>query len=160
MLKKMVELPGTHWVKRRTYRVTTTQVEPTCEYAKIHGMVKENEYNLELGAKVGSRWQSQNQTLDLETTGSHPAPNVLKFSRLQADGRLGHPLLYSDYEKCSIVRIMKKDSSEYRCDMLLLNEAAKNDPPTECEERFKTYCTGTPVEVYRSSCEATGAEAM
>uniref|UniRef100_A0A0K8RBY6 Putative salivary lipocalin n=1 Tax=Ixodes ricinus TaxID=34613 RepID=A0A0K8RBY6_IXORI len=31
---KLVELNGTHWVKRRTYNVTTSQRAPTCEYAK------------------------------------------------------------------------------------------------------------------------------
>ncbi|XP_040070911.1 uncharacterized protein LOC8053895 [Ixodes scapularis] len=157
---KIVELPGRHWVKKRTYSVTTKMGAPTCEYAQIQSKVKENEYTLELGAKFGSKRVSNQQTLFLETTGKHPAPNVLNFTRQSADGRLGHPLLYSDYEKCSIVRITKKDSSEYRCDMLLLDEAAKNDPPTECEKRFTTYCTGTPVEVYSSDCEATGAEAV
>uniref|UniRef100_A0A0K8RA70 Putative salivary lipocalin n=1 Tax=Ixodes ricinus TaxID=34613 RepID=A0A0K8RA70_IXORI len=157
---KTVELGGRHWVKRRTYTVRTHMGEPICEYAQIHGKVKDNEYTLELGAKIGSRWTSKNQTLLLETTGQHPAPNVLNFTRLSADGRLGHPLLYSDYQNCSIVRIMKKNSTEYRCDMLLLNEAAKNSPPSECEERFKRYCNGTAIEVYSSSCETTGAEAM
>ncbi|EEC16377.1 hypothetical protein IscW_ISCW012728, partial [Ixodes scapularis] len=48
--------------------------ESTCEYAQIHGKVKENEYTLELGAKYGSMWSSKNQTMFLETTGQHPAP--------------------------------------------------------------------------------------
>uniref|UniRef100_A0A0K8RGC7 Putative salivary lipocalin n=1 Tax=Ixodes ricinus TaxID=34613 RepID=A0A0K8RGC7_IXORI len=158
---QMVELPGTHWVKRRTYKVTTTPEEPKCEYAEIHGKVEKYTYTLELGAKVGSRWQSQNQTLELEISGSHTLPNVLRFSRLKADGRLGHPLLYSDYGKCSIVRIKKKDSSVYVCDMLLLNEAADNDPPAVCLEKFNKYCTGTTVvEAYSSSCKTKGAEAL
>uniref|UniRef100_A0A0K8RGJ0 Putative salivary lipocalin n=1 Tax=Ixodes ricinus TaxID=34613 RepID=A0A0K8RGJ0_IXORI len=157
---QMVQLPGTHWVKRRTYKVTTTPEEPTCEYAIIHNKLNEKQYTLELGAKVGSKWRSQNQTLELQTTGGHTVPNVLSFSRLQAEGRMGHPLLYSDYKECSIVRIKKKDPSEYVCALLLLNEAAKNEPPSECKERFKTYCKGEAVEVYRSSCVTTGAEAM
>uniref|UniRef100_A0A147BXJ7 Putative salivary lipocalin n=1 Tax=Ixodes ricinus TaxID=34613 RepID=A0A147BXJ7_IXORI len=157
---KLVGLSGTHWVKRRTYNVTTESGEVTCEYAKILGKVGENEYNLQLGAKIGSTWTSGNQTLFLEKTGNHTAPNVLNFTRLSVDGRLGHPLLYSDYTNCSIVRIMKNNSDEYRCDMLLFNEAAKNDPPSDCEKRFEMYCTGTPVEVYSSSCEETGAERL
>uniref|UniRef100_A0A0K8R874 Putative salivary lipocalin n=1 Tax=Ixodes ricinus TaxID=34613 RepID=A0A0K8R874_IXORI len=158
---KLVELNGTHWVKRRTYNVTTSQRAPTCEYAKIHGKGKENEYTLELGAKWGSgRWTSQNQTLLLETTGNHSAPNVLNFTRLSGDGRQGHPLLYSDYGNCSIVRIKRRDPNEYVCDLLLLNGAAKHEPPSECEERFKKYCKGDAVEVYDSSCEKAEAEAM
>ncbi|CAN7997761.1 unnamed protein product, partial [Ixodes pacificus] len=50
------------------------QGKPTCEYAKILGKVKENEYTLELGAKLGSGWTSNQQKLFLETTGEHPAP--------------------------------------------------------------------------------------
>uniref|UniRef100_V5GZQ8 Salivary lipocalin n=1 Tax=Ixodes ricinus TaxID=34613 RepID=V5GZQ8_IXORI len=89
---KLVELNGRHWVKKRTYNITTPEGAPTCEYAKIHGKMTENEYTLELGAKLGSgRWTSQNQTLLLETTGLHPAPNVLNFTRLRADGPLGSP---------------------------------------------------------------------
>uniref|UniRef100_A0A147BI24 Putative salivary lipocalin n=1 Tax=Ixodes ricinus TaxID=34613 RepID=A0A147BI24_IXORI len=106
----LVGLSGTHWVKRRTYNVTTESGEVTCEYAKILGKVGENEYNLQLGAKIGSTWTSGNQTLFLEKTGNHTAPNVLNFTRLSVDGRLGHPLLYSDYTNCSIVRIMKNNS--------------------------------------------------
>uniref|UniRef100_A0A0K8RGJ4 Putative salivary lipocalin n=1 Tax=Ixodes ricinus TaxID=34613 RepID=A0A0K8RGJ4_IXORI len=157
---KLVELGGTHWVKRRTYNVTTKSGEVTCEYAKILSKVEENEYNLQLGAKIGSKWTSGNQTLFLEKTGKHTAPNVLNFTRLSADGRLGHPLLYSDYTNCSIVRIMKNNSDVYRCDLLLLNEAAEYEPPSECKDRFKRYCNGTVFEVYNSRCGTTGAEAM
>uniref|UniRef100_A0A0K8RA48 Putative salivary lipocalin n=1 Tax=Ixodes ricinus TaxID=34613 RepID=A0A0K8RA48_IXORI len=157
---KLVGLSGRHWVKRRTYNVTTQVGEPTCEYAEIRGKVKENEYTLELGAYLGSKWTSKNQTLFLEITSDHQAPNVLNFTRLTADGRLGHPLLYSDYENCSIVRIKKTDPSVYVCDLLLLNGAAKDEPPRECKERFEKYCKGAAVEVYRSSCETTEAEAM
>uniref|UniRef100_V5GME0 Putative licpodalin-4 1 n=1 Tax=Ixodes ricinus TaxID=34613 RepID=V5GME0_IXORI len=112
---KLVELNGSHWVKKRTYNVTTPYGAPTCEYAKIHGKGTENEYTLELGAKWGSgRWTSQNQTLLLETTGHHSAPNVLNFTRLSGDGRQGHPLLYSDYGNCSIVRIKEKGPERVR----------------------------------------------
>uniref|UniRef100_V5GJ04 Putative lipocalin n=1 Tax=Ixodes ricinus TaxID=34613 RepID=V5GJ04_IXORI len=55
---KLVGLSGTHWVKRRTYNVTTESGEVTCEYAKILGKLGENEYNLQLGAKIGSTWTS------------------------------------------------------------------------------------------------------
>uniref|UniRef100_A0A0K8R856 Putative salivary lipocalin n=1 Tax=Ixodes ricinus TaxID=34613 RepID=A0A0K8R856_IXORI len=157
---KLVELGGTHWVKRRTYNVTTERGKVTCEYAKILGKVKENEYDLQLGAKIGSTWTSGNQTLFLEKTGNHTAPNVLNFTRLSVDGRLGHPLLYSDYKNCSIVRIMKNNSDVYRCDLLLLNGAAKNEPPKECEKKFETYCKGPAVEVYNRSCGTKGAEAI
>uniref|UniRef100_V5H788 Putative licpodalin-4 1 n=1 Tax=Ixodes ricinus TaxID=34613 RepID=V5H788_IXORI len=156
---KLAELGGTHWVKRRTYEVTTLQGKSTCEYAKILDKVKENEYTLQLGAKLGSKWTSNQQTLFLETTEPHLAPNVLKFTRLRADGPLGHPLLYSDYENCHIVRIKKKDSTGYFCDLLLTNEAAKGSPPTDCEKRFEEYCKGTPIEVYSSSCDEQGAKA-
>uniref|UniRef100_A0A0K8R8K6 Putative salivary lipocalin n=1 Tax=Ixodes ricinus TaxID=34613 RepID=A0A0K8R8K6_IXORI len=151
---KLVKLGGRHWVKRRTYNVTTPRGAPTCEYAEILDTEKENEYTLRLGAKLGSKWTSGNQTLLLKITGSHPAPNVLNFTRLSADGGQGHPLLYSDYENCSVVRIKKRDLSVYVCDLLLWNEAAKNKPPKKCEEKFKTYCNGTAVEVYDNSCEA------
>nr|AAY66754.1 putative secreted protein [Ixodes scapularis] len=157
--RKLAELGGTHWVKRRTYEVTTLQGKPTCEYAKILDKVKEDVYNLELGAKLGSKWTSKQQTLSLETTDSHPAPNVLKFTRLRADGRLGHPLLYSDYKNCHIVRIKKKDSEEYRCDLLLTNGAAKQNPPPECETKFQEYCSGIPVEVYSDDCDKKSPEA-
>uniref|UniRef100_A0A6B0V0V5 Putative salivary lipocalin n=1 Tax=Ixodes ricinus TaxID=34613 RepID=A0A6B0V0V5_IXORI len=150
---KLVELGGRHWVKRRTYIVTTPQGKPTCEYAEILGTLVGNVYTLKLGAKFGSRWTSANQTLLLVTTGNHSAPNVLNFIRLSADGPLGHLLLYSDYRDCHIVRIMKKNSTDYRCDMLLTKEAAKSSPPDECEKRFTQYCQGTPVEVYRNSCD-------
>uniref|UniRef100_A0A0K8R894 Putative salivary lipocalin n=1 Tax=Ixodes ricinus TaxID=34613 RepID=A0A0K8R894_IXORI len=153
---KLVELGGRHWVKRRTYNITTPQGKPTCEYAEIHGKVEENEYTLELGAKLGSGWTSQNQTLFLETTGNHSAPNVLNFTRLRADGRQGHPLLYSNYKDCHIVRIKKNNSDVYICGLLLTNEAANENPPDECERRFKEYCPGDPVEVYSSSCNETG----
>uniref|UniRef100_A0A0K8RA65 Putative salivary lipocalin n=1 Tax=Ixodes ricinus TaxID=34613 RepID=A0A0K8RA65_IXORI len=156
---KLVELSGTHWVKRRTYNVTTKSGEVTCEYAKILGKVGENVYTLQLGAKIGSTWTSGNQTLLLEKSGNHSAPNVLNFTRLSADGPLGHPLLYSDYRKCHIVRIMKKNSTDYRCDMLLTMEAAKSDPPADCETKFKKYCPGDAVEVYRSDCDETGPRA-
>uniref|UniRef100_V5H9G8 Putative lipocalin n=1 Tax=Ixodes ricinus TaxID=34613 RepID=V5H9G8_IXORI len=53
---KLVELGGRHWVKRRTYNITTPQGKPTCEYAEIHGKLEENKYTLELGAKLGSGW--------------------------------------------------------------------------------------------------------
>uniref|UniRef100_A0A0K8R8B1 Putative salivary lipocalin n=1 Tax=Ixodes ricinus TaxID=34613 RepID=A0A0K8R8B1_IXORI len=33
---KLVELCGRHWVKRRTYNITTPQGKPTCEYAEVH----------------------------------------------------------------------------------------------------------------------------
>uniref|UniRef100_A0A0K8R8I4 Putative salivary lipocalin n=1 Tax=Ixodes ricinus TaxID=34613 RepID=A0A0K8R8I4_IXORI len=157
---KLVKLRGRHWVKRRTYNVTTEWGEPTCEYAEIIKKVPGNKYTLQLGAKIGSTWTSANQTLLLKKTGRHPAPNMLNFTRLRADGRQGHLLLYSNYRNCSIVRIMKKNSTVYVCDLLLRNRAAKNDPPKECEEKFKTYCNGTAIEVYNSSCEAKGTEAM
>uniref|UniRef100_A0A0K8R910 Putative salivary lipocalin n=1 Tax=Ixodes ricinus TaxID=34613 RepID=A0A0K8R910_IXORI len=155
---KMVELGGKHWVKKRTYKVTTQEGEPTCEYAEILAKVTENEYTLKLGAKLGSRWTSNQQKLILEITGEHPAPNVLKFTRLRADGPLGHPLLYSDYNKCHIVRIMKKNSEDYVCDLLLTNEAAKESPPTDCEEKFTKYCPGTPIEVYKAGCDKPGTK--
>uniref|UniRef100_A0A0K8RA76 Putative salivary lipocalin n=1 Tax=Ixodes ricinus TaxID=34613 RepID=A0A0K8RA76_IXORI len=157
---KLVELNGTHWVKKRTYNVTTSEGAPTCEYAKIHGKVEKAKYTLELGAKWGSgRWTSQNQTLLLETTGNHSAPNVLYFTRLMADGPLGHPLLYSDYETCHIVRIMKKNSTDYRCDLLLTNGAAKQNPPADCERKFNEYCHGPRFEVYSDDCDKTGQTA-
>lgn len=70
-------------------------------------------------------------------------------------------IYYYDHIKKNVLFKIRTDKfsdqtlifSEYRCDMLLSDEAAKNDPPTTCEEKFKTYCTGTPVEVYSSSCE-------
>uniref|UniRef100_A0A0K8R647 Putative salivary lipocalin n=1 Tax=Ixodes ricinus TaxID=34613 RepID=A0A0K8R647_IXORI len=34
---KVVNLSGRHWVKKRTYNVTTEKGLPTCEYAKIYG---------------------------------------------------------------------------------------------------------------------------
>uniref|UniRef100_A0A6B0V1H2 Putative salivary lipocalin n=1 Tax=Ixodes ricinus TaxID=34613 RepID=A0A6B0V1H2_IXORI len=151
--RKMVKLAGRHWVKKRTYNVTTPKGKPTCEYAEIIKKVPGNKYTLKLGAKLKSRWTSANQTLLLVKTGNHSAPNVLNFIRLSADGPLGHPLLYSDYRDCHIVRIMKKNSTDYRCDMLLTKEAAKSSPPDECEKRFTQYCQGTPVEVYRNSCD-------
>uniref|UniRef100_A0A6B0V136 Putative salivary lipocalin n=1 Tax=Ixodes ricinus TaxID=34613 RepID=A0A6B0V136_IXORI len=150
---KLVKLRGRHWVKRRTYNITTPKGKPTCEYAKILDKVEENVYTLKLGAKLKSRWTSANQTLLLKKTGNHSAPNMLNFTRLSADGPLGHLLLYSDYQDCHIVRIMKKNSTDYRCDMLLTKEAAKRSPPDECEKRFTQYCQGTPVEVYRNSCD-------
>uniref|UniRef100_A0A0K8R866 Putative salivary lipocalin n=1 Tax=Ixodes ricinus TaxID=34613 RepID=A0A0K8R866_IXORI len=157
---KLVELNGTHWVKKRTYNITTPEGAPTCEYAKIHGKGTEKEYTLELGAKLGSgRWTSQNQTLLLETTGNHSAPNVLNFTRLMADGPLGHPLLYSDYKKCHIVRIMKKNSTDYRCDLLLTKDAAKQSPPADCEGKFNEYCRGPRFEVYSDDCDKTGQTA-
>ncbi|XP_040070929.1 uncharacterized protein LOC115318275 [Ixodes scapularis] len=155
---KLVQLRGRHWVKKRTYEVTTPKGKPTCEYAEILDEVKENEYTLELGAKLGSEWTTNQQALSLETTNPHSAPNVLKFTRLRADGPLGHPLLYSDYQDCHIVRIKKKDSTDYRCDMLLTNEAAKKSPPTDCEEKFTKYCKGASYEVYSTSCDETGTK--
>uniref|UniRef100_A0A6B0V3H3 Putative salivary lipocalin n=1 Tax=Ixodes ricinus TaxID=34613 RepID=A0A6B0V3H3_IXORI len=157
---KRVKLRGRHWVKRRTHNVTTEWGEPTCEYAEIIKKVPGNKYTIKLGAKLGSRWTSGNQTLFLKKTGSHPAPNMLNFTRLRADGRQGHLLLYSNYRNCSIVRIKRRDPNEYVCDLLLLNGAAKHEPPSECEERFQKYCKGDAVEVYDSSCEKAEAEAM
>uniref|UniRef100_A0A0K8R8G9 Putative salivary lipocalin n=1 Tax=Ixodes ricinus TaxID=34613 RepID=A0A0K8R8G9_IXORI len=155
--KELVELGGRHWVKSRTYEVKTKKGEPTCEYAEIYGQATtEVGYTLELGAKLGSTWTSKNQTLLLEMTAPHTEPNVLKFTRLSADGPLGHPLLYSDYEKCHIVRIKKKNSQDYRCDLLLTNEAAKQSPPAACETKFKEYCKGPRYEVYKSNCDETG----
>uniref|UniRef100_A0A0K8R8A7 Putative salivary lipocalin n=1 Tax=Ixodes ricinus TaxID=34613 RepID=A0A0K8R8A7_IXORI len=156
---KLVELGGTHWVKRRTYNVTTQIGEPTCEYAKILDKVKENVYTLQLGAKIGSTWRSGNQTLLLEKTGNHSAPNVLNFTRLRDDGPLDHPLLYSDYEKCHIVRIMKNNSEDYRCDLLLTNDAAKQNPPTDCEKKFNDYCQGPQIEVYSDDCDEAAPKA-
>uniref|UniRef100_A0A0K8RI78 Putative salivary lipocalin n=1 Tax=Ixodes ricinus TaxID=34613 RepID=A0A0K8RI78_IXORI len=153
---KLVELDGKHWVKKRTYKVMTQEVEPTCEYAEILKKVKETEYTLKLGAKLGSRWTSNQQPLFLETTDKHPAPNVLKFIRLRDDGPLGHPLLYSDYKECHIVRIKKKGSEEYRCDLLLTNDAAKRSPPSDCETKFNKYCQGPQIEVYSNDCDKTG----
>uniref|UniRef100_A0A6B0V227 Putative salivary lipocalin n=1 Tax=Ixodes ricinus TaxID=34613 RepID=A0A6B0V227_IXORI len=152
---KLVKLRGRHWVKRRTYNVTTEWGEPTCEYAKIIKKVPENKYNLKLGAKLGSTWTSGNQTLLLEKTGNHSAPNVLNFTRLSADGRQGHPPLYSNYKDCHIVRIKKNNSGAYICDLLLTNEAANKNPPDDCEKKFTKYCLGDPVEVYNSSCNET-----
>uniref|UniRef100_V5IDJ3 Putative licpodalin-4 1 n=1 Tax=Ixodes ricinus TaxID=34613 RepID=V5IDJ3_IXORI len=155
--KTLVELSGKHWVKKRTYSITTPQGEPTCEYAEILGKTTTGDgYTLKLGAKLGSRWTSNTQTLFLKTSEPHPAPNVLEFTRLKDDGPLGHPLLYSDYKECHIVRILKKNSPVYRCDMLLTKEAAKIDPPADCETKFKQYCPGAAVEVYMSSCDKTG----
>uniref|UniRef100_A0A6B0UQF6 Putative salivary lipocalin n=1 Tax=Ixodes ricinus TaxID=34613 RepID=A0A6B0UQF6_IXORI len=79
---KLVKLRGRHWVKRRTYNITTPKGKPTCEYAKILDKVEENVYTLKLGAKLKSRWTSANQTLLLKTTGNHSAPNMLNFTRL------------------------------------------------------------------------------
>uniref|UniRef100_A0A0K8R876 Putative salivary lipocalin n=1 Tax=Ixodes ricinus TaxID=34613 RepID=A0A0K8R876_IXORI len=158
--RKLVKLAGRHWVKKRTYNVTTPKGKPTCEYAEILKKLTGNRYTLKLGAKFGSNWTSGNQTLLLKKTGDHLAPNVLNFTRLSADGPLGHPLLYSDYKTCHIVRIMKKNSTDYRCDLLLLNGAAKNEPPKECEKKFETYCKGPAVEVYNRSCGTKGAEAI
>uniref|UniRef100_A0A147BXD4 Putative salivary lipocalin n=1 Tax=Ixodes ricinus TaxID=34613 RepID=A0A147BXD4_IXORI len=152
---KLVKLGGTHWVKRRTYNVTTKLVNVTCEYAKILKKMTEKRYTLQLGAKFESKWTSRNQTLLLKKTGKHSAPNVLNFTRLSADGRQGHPLLYSDYKVCHIVRIKKNNSDVYLCDLLLTNEAANEDPPADCETKFTEYCPGVPVEVYSSSCNET-----
>uniref|UniRef100_V5ICA9 Putative licpodalin-4 1 n=1 Tax=Ixodes ricinus TaxID=34613 RepID=V5ICA9_IXORI len=153
---RLVKLGGRHWVERRTYNVTTPRGAPTCEYAEILKKVKENRYILKLGAKFESnRWTSKNQTLLLKRTGNHSAPNVLNFTRLSADGRQGHPLLYSNYKDCHIVRIKKNNSDVYICDLLLTNEAANKNPPHDCETKFKEYCLGTPVEVYSRSCNET-----
>uniref|UniRef100_V5GK44 Putative licpodalin-4 1 n=1 Tax=Ixodes ricinus TaxID=34613 RepID=V5GK44_IXORI len=156
---KLVELGGRHWVKRRTYNITTPQGKPTCEYAEILGKVNENVYTLQLGAKIGSTWRSANQTLLLVKTGNHSAPNVLNFTRLRADGPLNHPLLYSDYQDCHIVRIMKKNSTDYRCDMLLTKEAAKRSPPADCEGKFNEYCRGPRFEVYSDDCDEAAPKA-
>uniref|UniRef100_A0A0K8R926 Putative salivary lipocalin n=1 Tax=Ixodes ricinus TaxID=34613 RepID=A0A0K8R926_IXORI len=152
---KLVKLGGRHWVKRRTYNVTKFE-KVTCEYAEILKRARKDKYTLKLGAKLESNWTSGNQTLLLKKTGDHLAPNVLNFTRLSDDGPLGHPLLYSNYKDCHIVRIMKKNSTEYRCDLLLTNGAAKQAPPPDCETRFKKYCPGTPVEVYSNDCDNTG----
>uniref|UniRef100_V5GK19 Putative lipocalin n=1 Tax=Ixodes ricinus TaxID=34613 RepID=V5GK19_IXORI len=69
---KLVELSGTHWVKRRTYNVTTKSGEVTCEYAKILRTRWEKmytPYNWE--TEIGSTWTSGNQTLFLEKSGNH-----------------------------------------------------------------------------------------
>uniref|UniRef100_A0A0K8RGC9 Putative salivary lipocalin n=1 Tax=Ixodes ricinus TaxID=34613 RepID=A0A0K8RGC9_IXORI len=152
---KLVKLGGTHWVKRRTYNVTTKSGKVTCEYAKILKKVTEKKYILQLGAKFESKWTSKNQTLLLKKTRNHSAPNVLNFTRLSADGRQGHPLLYSNYKDCHIVRIKKNNSDVYICDLLLTNEAANKNPPDDCETKFKEYCLGTPVVVYNSTCNET-----
>uniref|UniRef100_V5HY49 Putative secreted protein n=1 Tax=Ixodes ricinus TaxID=34613 RepID=V5HY49_IXORI len=76
---KLVELGGRHWVKRRTYTVRTQMGEPICEYAQIHGKVKDNEYTLELGAKKGiPGGQSKNTNTVL---GNHrPTPSTERSS--------------------------------------------------------------------------------
>uniref|UniRef100_A0A0K8RKY7 Putative salivary lipocalin n=1 Tax=Ixodes ricinus TaxID=34613 RepID=A0A0K8RKY7_IXORI len=153
--RKLVKLGGRHWVKRRTYNVTKFG-KVTCEYAEILKRVRKDKYTLKLGAKLESKWTSANQTLLLKKTGNHSVPNLLNFTRLSDDGPLGHPLLYSNYKDCHIVRIMKKNSTEYRCDLLLTGGAAKEDPPRDCKAKFEEYCKGTTYEVYSTSCNETG----
>uniref|UniRef100_V5H152 Putative licpodalin-4 1 n=2 Tax=Ixodes ricinus TaxID=34613 RepID=V5H152_IXORI len=129
---KSVELGGRHWVKRRTYTVTTSTGGPTCEYAQINGKVKENEYALELGAKFRSMWISRNLNIVVwKPPGQHPRAERAQFYQTKAmtDHWVIHfyTLITKD---CHIVRIIEKRITyKYnRCDLLLTDGGCKRRP--------------------------------
>uniref|UniRef100_A0A023FR42 Putative lipocal-1 1 n=1 Tax=Amblyomma cajennense TaxID=34607 RepID=A0A023FR42_AMBCJ len=82
------------------------------------------------------------------------------YARLRETGKwpMNYTLIYSDYQNCSVFRVLQIDGG-YGCMVLLTNSTAYTGMPEECQRVFNDTCTlcnhTTFEQVFNNSCHRT-----
>uniref|UniRef100_A0A0K8R7M9 Putative salivary lipocalin n=1 Tax=Ixodes ricinus TaxID=34613 RepID=A0A0K8R7M9_IXORI len=154
------------WLYYRTYRRETDGSEHTCVSAKVsENQPIGNVYEFLQEYRVGTEDRSTKKTVTLYATpyktATHAAErendNAMRVSHKKdaQDGK-SYQLIYSDYNKCDILRVLD-ESNGHACELYLHSNAVDDGVPPECESVYGNACgndhSSYKQRVYYSSCK-------
>ncbi|CAN7998081.1 unnamed protein product, partial [Ixodes pacificus] len=146
------------WMFYRSYSENTRGSPHSCVYANVEEKkTGENFYRFEQGYTFSMGDQNQTQTLKLfatpfkmESLYTHKRrekDNAMNVTRAEG-GRTGrlYQLVYSDYSKCDILRVLDRNSG-YACELYLHDKAVEGGVPQYCKTVYGNAC-GKDEESY------------
>uniref|UniRef100_V5ICV6 Putative lipocalin-2 1 n=1 Tax=Ixodes ricinus TaxID=34613 RepID=V5ICV6_IXORI len=154
------------WLYYRTYKRETRGSKHTCVYAKVsENQPNENVYKFVQGYRLGNETTSTKISMTLYATPykteRHAAErqknNAMRVSQNKdAKTGKGYQLIYSDYERCDILRVLD-ESNGHACELYLHSKVVDNGVPPKCEKVYGNACGKDDVSytqrVYYSWCK-------
>nr|AAY66747.1 putative secreted protein [Ixodes scapularis] len=154
------------WLYYRTYKRETDGSEHTCVYAKVsENQPNGNVYEFVQKFRLGKETTSQQRAVTLYATpyktemhaNEREKDNAMLVSQTKgAQTGKKYQLIYSDYTKCDILRVLD-ESNGHACELYLHSTAVDGDVPAECESVYGNACgkdeTSYKQQVYYSWCK-------
>uniref|UniRef100_V5GMV6 Putative lipocalin-2 1 n=1 Tax=Ixodes ricinus TaxID=34613 RepID=V5GMV6_IXORI len=160
------------WMIYRTYLRRTNSKKHTCVYAIVKSQEEDGLYMFEQGYAVEENGNTntdiKKETLyastyktDLQTylnvQKTRDKDNAMRVHREKSStGGKEYKLVYSDYKKCYILRVLSEDGG-HGCELYLLDAVADEKVPAACERTYENACgkfdDRYKSPVYNSSCK-------
>uniref|UniRef100_A0A6B0V4S9 Putative salivary lipocalin n=1 Tax=Ixodes ricinus TaxID=34613 RepID=A0A6B0V4S9_IXORI len=153
------------WLYYRSYSRQTDGVEHTCVYALVNGKKEGgNAYNFEQGYTIpNGKGKREVKHQLLATTYKTPnlegreKDNAMNVTKTEGDpGGQHYLLIYSDYQKCDILRLLSAPHSS-ECELYLHDSAVNGGVPKPCESMYGNACgkdhSSYRRQVYNESCK-------
>ncbi|XP_029824745.2 uncharacterized protein LOC115310493 [Ixodes scapularis] len=158
------------WMFYRSYSEYTGGSPHTCVYSNVDEKTSEGSlYTFEQGYTFSKEGQNETKTLklfattfikeSLYTSERRTTDNAMKVSKTEGatNGRL-YQLIYSDYKKCDILRVMDRMNG-YACELYLHNNAVDDGVPENCKTVYGNACgkddPSYTQQVYYPWCKKT-----
>nr|AAM93664.1 putative 22.5 kDa secreted protein [Ixodes scapularis] len=137
------------WLYYRTYRRETDGSEHICVSAKVsENQPNGSDYEFVQEYRLGTKEQNTRKTVTLYATPyktemhatQRQNNNAMRVSQKKdaQDGK-GYQLIYSDYNKCDILRVLRENSG-HDCELYLHSKALDDGVPRECESVYGIAC--------------------
>nr|AAY66770.1 putative secreted salivary protein [Ixodes scapularis] len=154
------------WLYYRTYKRETGGSEHTCVYAKVsENQPNGNVYEFVQKFKLGKEKTGPEQTVTLYATpyktethaNEREKDNAMLVSQTKdAETGKGYQLIYSDYHKCDILRVLD-ESNGHACELYLHSNIVDGGVPQNCERVYDNACgkdeASYKKQVYHSWCK-------
>uniref|UniRef100_A0A147BW94 Putative salivary lipocalin n=1 Tax=Ixodes ricinus TaxID=34613 RepID=A0A147BW94_IXORI len=156
------------WLYYRTYKRETDGCEHTCVYAKVGAnQTIGNVYQFDQEYRLGKKETSKKIRMTLYATpyktemhaDERRNNNAMRVSQ-KKDARTGkgYQLIYSDYDKCDILRVLEEKNGR-ACELYLRNNAVDDGVPKMCERVYGNACgkdeASYKQQVYYSLCKSS-----
>uniref|UniRef100_A0A0K8R8S9 Putative salivary lipocalin n=1 Tax=Ixodes ricinus TaxID=34613 RepID=A0A0K8R8S9_IXORI len=156
------------WLYYRTYKRVTNGCEHTCVYAKVsENQPIGNVYQFLQEYKLGKERTSKKQTMTLYATPyktethaeERENDNAMRVSQSKgAQNGKSYQLIYSDYNKCDILRVTTNEKTNgHNCELYLHSNAVAGGVPPICEKVYGNACgkddPSYKQQVYYSWCK-------
>ncbi|CAN7998084.1 unnamed protein product [Ixodes pacificus] len=156
------------WLYYRTYKRETRGSEHTCVYAKVsENQPIGNVYEFLQEYRLGEGETSTKISVTLYATpyrtekhaDERENDNAMRVSQTKdAQNGKRYQLIYSDYEKCDILRVLDESNGEWHaCELYLHSNAVDNGVPPQCESVYGNACgkdeASYKQRVYYSWCK-------
>uniref|UniRef100_V5IBZ3 Putative lipocalin-2 1 n=1 Tax=Ixodes ricinus TaxID=34613 RepID=V5IBZ3_IXORI len=155
------------WLYYRTYKREMDGCEHTCVYAKVGANQPiGNVYEFVQEYRLGKKETSKKQTVTLYATpykteahaDERQNNNAMRVSQ-KKDAQTGkrYQLIYSDYRKCDILRVLD-ETNGHACELYLHSKAVDGGVPQMCENVYGNACgeddASYTQQVYYPWCKA------